>query len=72
VKVEVTKDVDSHHTNPDYLTLRVSWSGDKNFRCLGAWHNWVPTDLEGFEFVVKLAAVSPTFRDMVIRWAVEQ
>ena len=70
VKVEVTKDVDSHHTNPDYLTLRVSWNGDRNFRCRGDVHDWLPTDRELMEVVERLASVSVTFRDMVLRWAV--
>ena len=71
MKVEVTKDVDSHHTNPDYATLRIVWNGDKNFRCRGdGSHDWCPTDQELLEIMERLAQVSGTFKDKVLRWAV--
>ena len=71
MKVEVTKDVDSHHTNPNYPTLRVSWNGERNFRCRNnGTHDWLPTDDELIEIMERLASVSVTFKDRVLSWAV--
>ena len=71
MKIELTKDVDSHHTNQNYVTLRVVWNGDKNFRCRSdGSHDWCPTDLELIEIIERLTKVSVTFKDMVLSWAV--
>lgn len=71
MKVEVTKNVDNHRLNQEYETLRISWNGDKNFRCRGdGSHDWCPTDVELIEIIERLTAVSVTFKEMVLSWAV--
>lgn len=72
MKVELTKDVDSHRSNQNYVTLRIVWNGDKNFRCRGdGSHDWCPTDQELIEIIERLAEVSVTFKDKVLRFAVQ-
>lgn len=61
MRIEVTKDVASHHTNLDYTVLRVRWNGDSNFQIDAVGPNWVPKDLEVMQLVSSLALFSPTF-----------
>lgn len=64
MRIEVTKNVANHHTNPDYPTVRVRWSPeDSNFMVDGKGPNWVPRDQEVFDLVCDLVMFSPTFYD---------
>jgi len=62
MKIEITKDVANHHTNPDYPTLRVRWnSEDTNFMIDGDGPNWCPRDEEVLDVVFNMVLLSPTF-----------
>jgi len=61
MRLRVSKDVDSHHTNPDYECLIVEWNGEKNFRCrANGSHDWLPTDQELVDLLVASVKISPT------------
>lgn len=66
MRLRVSSQVDSHHTNPFYRCLIVEWlSTDLNFRLrLGAAEHiadWLPKDSEILELVVQMLRISPTF-----------
>lgn len=64
MKIEVTKNVVSHHTNPNYPTIRVRWDGnDSNFMIDDYGPNWCPRDNEAMDLVQRLVLFSPTFRE---------
>lgn len=64
MKIEVTKNVANHHTNPNYPTIRVRWDGsDSNFMIDDCGPNWCPRDNEAMDLVQRLVLFSPTFRE---------
>ena len=71
VKALVTSKCERHHTNPNYLTLLVLFEGnEKNVRSYGLRGNWQPTDAEVMGIIRRLAELSPTFADQLVRYAV--
>jgi hypothetical protein len=70
MRLLVTKDCESHHTNPNYRTLIVYFDGSEwNVRPRGLRANWQPTDTEVMGLVRELAELSPTFAEQLIRYA---
>lgn len=70
VKALVTKDCASHHTNPSYETLLILFEGnERNVRPYGWRGNWQPTDAEVMGLVKRLAELSPTFAEKLVRYA---
>lgn len=67
MKWKITKNVDYHHTNQDYLCLVAEWNGDSNFRCRnGDVHDWLPTDAEMLEGLLKWIEISPTAWQLIL------
>jgi len=70
VKVTVTKDCASHHSNMEYKTLLILFDGnDDNIRPVGLRGNWQPKDAEILAIVKLLCEISPTFADKLVRFA---
>ena len=70
VKALVTSKCESHHTNPDYVTLLVLFEGnEKNVRPYGLRGNWQPTDAEVLGLVKRMCELSPTFAEGLVRYA---
>jgi hypothetical protein len=64
MRLSVTKDVDSHRVNPNYLTLRIEFEipKDDNFRIRSMLEaDWCPRDEEIIEVVEKMLDISPSF-----------
>ena len=75
VETVVTHRVDSHHTNPNYQCLLVNLENEPTFhyqiengRLVKA--DLMPTDNFVLELCRLLAAVSPTFKDKLLNFAV--
>lgn len=76
-----THKVDSHHTNPNYQCLLFDLLNDPAFhyeikinregKPYLTSANWMPHDVDFIFACRKLAEVSPTFRQELIRLAVE-
>lgn len=77
MRLRFGSEVDSHHTNPDYKCLVVDLLGDPRFhfkldidwekrtvRIVKA--DWMPTDKDGLEVLLKLIDKSPTFWPKII------
>jgi hypothetical protein len=69
MKIEVTKNVRSHHTNPDYPTLRIVWGpDDSNFHVNGDRADWCPKDKEVLDIVFELSLLSDSFFQELVRF----
>jgi len=67
MKIEITKNVANHHTNPEYPTLRVRWNNDSNFMVDDDGPNWCPRDQEVLDLVFNMALLSPTFNEKLVK-----
>ena len=71
MRLLLTKDCESHHTNPNYQTLLVVFDGSEfNVRPRGFRGNWQPTDKEVMGLVRELAFQSPTFAEQLVSFVV--
>jgi len=75
MEVKVTRKVDSHHTNPRYRCLLVDLLNDSTFHHriengVLVKADFMPTDEFVMELVRRLCKRSPTFRDLLLDFAV--
>lgn len=71
MRLRVSSQVDSHHTNPLYRCLIAEFlPEDLHFRIRakpGCVADWIPKDSEILELVLKMLELSPTFIDKLRR-----
>ena len=76
MQTQITHKVDSHHTNPNYKCLLVNLLNEPTFHYIVkdgvlSKADLMPTDEFVLELCRLMATVSPTFRDELVRLAVE-
>jgi len=67
-----SSNVDSHHTNPNYVCLIIEFlKTDSNVRLRygrdDVLLDWLPTDAEARKFVEEMLKISPTFREWITK-----